>query len=186
MKVKILNNFIIGKNHLGKAVFAARNFKPGDVIVKFEGEVVHKDQIPKKLKGEDDRFVQIGIDQYLGPSGDVDDFINHSCDPNAGLRFSEVGILLVAIKDIAIGEEITWDYSTTLFENSWKMLCDCKKGVCRKVVADFITLDPDTQKKYYDLNIIPTYIKEYMDSDRYMVYTKGIESLKSYAKHKEQ
>jgi hypothetical protein len=120
MRVKVLNNFVIGTNHLGKAVFAARIFKPNDVIVKFEGLVLHKKDIPEKYEGGNDRYVQIGKDLFLGPSGETDDFINHSCDPNTGLKFTNAGILLVAIKNIEIGDEITWDYSTTLFENSWK------------------------------------------------------------------
>ncbi len=184
MQVKILNNFIIGTNHLGKAVFAARNYKVGDVIVKFEGELFHKSKIPKKLEGEADRYVQVDHDMYLGASGEADDLINHSCEPNAGLRFSTVGILLVAIKEIVIGDEITWDYSTTLYENKWKMLCDCRKVTCRKLVSDFTMLDKELQKKYYDLNIIPKYIRDYMESEQYIVYTKGIESLKNHGSKK--
>lgn len=182
MYIKILNNFVLGENHLGKAVFAARNYNKNDVIVKFQGEVVDKSRLPKKMEGEKDRFVQIGKDIFLGPSGDVDDFINHSCDPNTGLRFSDAGILLVALKKIRIGEEITWDYSTTLYENEWKMLCDCRKSNCRKIVADFITLDPKIQKKYYKAHILPDYICAYMESPEYLVYTKGIESLRKHAK----
>ena len=139
---------------------------------------------PGYPEGQDDRYVQIGVDEYLGPSGEVDDLINHSCEPNTGLKFSPLGIILIAIKDIEMGEEITWDYSTTLFENSWKMLCDCKKGACRKVISDFTVLDKDLQKKYNDLGVIPPYIKDYMESDRYLVYTKGIESQKAYGAKK--
>lgn len=184
MKIKVLNNFIIGKNHLGKAVFAARVFKPGDVIVKFEGNIVTKDAIPTNLAGVDDRFVQVGIDTYLGPSGDADDFINHSCDPNAGLKFSPLGIILVAIKDINIGEEITWDYSTTLYDNPWKMVCHCGAQECRKVIGDFMLLDPVIQQKYRMLDIIPPYIKEYMESKDYLVYTEGLSRLRSYEQQK--
>ncbi len=182
MYIKVLNNFVLGENHLGKAVFAARNYKKNDVIVKFQGAIVHKSKIPKKMEGEKDRFVQIGKDNYLGPSGEIDDFINHSCDPNAGLRFSDAGVLLIALKNIKIGEEIAWDYSTTLYENPWKMLCDCKKSNCRKIIADFMTLQPSIQKKYYTKGIVPDYIREYMESPQYLVYTKGIESLRKHAR----
>lgn len=178
MKVKVLNNFILGKNHLGKAVFAGRIFKKGDVVVKFEGEIINQKDVPKKLKGEYDRYVQIGSDIYLGPSNEIDDFINHSCKPNTGLSFSPAGIFLVAIKNIKIGDEITWDYSTTLFNNTWKMLCDCKTKECRKIISDFILLNPKIQKKYQKLKILPPYILDYMKSSEYLVYTKGIQSLK--------
>ncbi len=182
MKINILSNFVLGKNHLGYAVFAGKNFNKNEVLCQFEGEIVPKRDTPKRLAHEEDRYVQVGTNEFMGPSGLVDDYINHSCDPNSGLRFSETGILLVAIKNIQIGDEITWDYSTTLYDNPWKMRCDCRTRKCRKIISDFTLLDPKIQKKYRDLDIIPPYLKEYMDSEEYLVYTKGIQSLKKHAK----
>ncbi len=180
MKVLVLNNFAIGDTHLGKSVFAARAFKKGDVITQFTGEILHKSQLPKSYRGERDRYMQIGSEHFIGPSGNADDLINHSCDPNAGLKFKDCDIWLVAIKDIAVGEEIVWDYSTTLFENAWKIRCDCRKESCRKVIGDFALLDEKLQKKYYRLGIVPPYIKNYMKSKEYAVYTKGIQQLVKY------
>lgn len=177
MEVRVLNNFAIGDTHLGKSVFAARAFRPGDVITKFTGDILHKSKIPKSYRGERDRFMQVGREEFIGPSGGPDDLINHSCDPNAGLKFTEYGIILIAIKDIEEGEEITWDYSTTMFENPWKMKCDCKKNICRKIVGDFALLNPELQEKYRALNIIPPYIKQYLSSKEYAVYTEGIRSM---------
>lgn len=178
MKVLVLNNFAIGQTHLGQSVFAARRFKVGDVITKFNGPILHKGEIPKRYKGEADRYVQIGPNEFMGPSGEIDDLINHSCEPNAGLKFTDAGILLVAIKPIEEGDEITWDYSTTMFENSWKMRCDCKKPTCRKIIGDFMLLDTELQQKYRKLNIIPQYLKDYMDSIEYSVYTEGIQHMR--------
>lgn len=181
MRIHVLNNFAVGQTHLGKSVFAARPFKVGDVVAQFTGPRIHKSKVPKRYSGENDRYIQIGIDEYFGPSEEVDDLINHSCDPNAGLKFTEAGILLVAIKKIKVGEEISWDYSTTLFENPWRMRCDCRKPNCRKIIGDFILLDKKIQDKYRKLDIIPPYIKEYMDSEEYRVYTKGVGQHKKHA-----
>ncbi len=180
MKVVVLNNFAIGDTHLGKSVFAARQFKLGDVVTQFEGEILHHSQIPKTYRKERDRYMQIGPDQYLGPSGNTDDLINHSCEPNCGLKFTKSGILLVAIRNINIGDEVTWDYSTTLFENPWKMKCDCRTPSCRKIIGEFALLDQKLQRKYQRLGVIPPYIKAYLMSKEYSVYTKGIQRL---AKH---
>ncbi len=180
MKVVVLSNFAVGETHLGKSVFAAREFKRGDVVTQFSGKILHRSEIPKKYRGENDRYMQIGIDEYLGPSGKTDDLINHSCDPNCGLKFTKSGILLVAIKNITLGDEITWDYSTTMYENAWKMKCDCKSKKCRKIIGEFALLDIELQKKYQRLGVIPPYIKAYLMSQEYSVYTKGIQHL---AKH---
>lgn len=180
MKVVVLNNFAIGKNHLGTAVFSARSFTAGSVVTQFSGPIVHKSEMPEDYEGENDRYVQFDREYFLGPSGNYDDLINHSCDPNAGLKFDGTNILLVALRDINVGEEITWDYSTTMFENGWKMRCDCRAEGCRKIVGDFMLLDAEIQQKYMKLNVIPPYIKEYMDSSEYGVYSKGIEQLAKY------
>ena len=184
MRLKVLSNFVLGKNHLGAAVFAGKNFKKGDVICRFEGEIIHKDQTPKNLEKEFDRYVQVEADKFMGPSNQIDDFINHSCDPNSGLKFTKAGILLTAIREIQIGEEIVWDYSTTLFDNSWRMVCDCRSKNCRKIIGDFSILDKDLQIKYKNLGIIPPYIEDYMDSKEYLVYTEGIETMKNHVSEK--
>lgn len=170
--IKVLGNLAVGKNHLGKAVFAGKAFKCGDVVMKFSGPILSKNDVPKKYKGENDRYMQIDIDTYLGPSGDFDDLINHSCDPNTGLKFMDFGILLVAIKNIKKGDEITWDYSTTLFDNQWKMKCDCRSKKCRKIVDDFTLLDNHIQKKYKKIGIIPPYISKYMESEEYKLWSR--------------
>jgi hypothetical protein len=184
MKVLVLNNFAVGQTHLGKAVFAARTFKKGDVMTQFTGPILAKKEIPKRYKGEADRYLQIDQENYMGPSGGIDDLINHSCDPNAGLRFQDGDILLIALRFIDVGEEITWDYSTTMFENGWQMKCDCRTKVCRKIIGDFMLLEPKLQLKYRKLNIIPQYIKDYMDSPDYYVYTQGIVSQGNHARKK--
>jgi len=184
MKVLVQNNFALGQTHLGVAVFAAREFAPGDVITQFTGSSIPKSRLPKKYEGAADRFVQIGLRRFMGPSGEVDDFINHSCDPNAGLKFTTSGILLVAIRTIEIGEEIAWDYSTTMFDNNWKMRCDCRTPLCRKIVGDFMLLDPKIQRRYLKLGIVPPYIQDYMKSTEYKVYTDGIQQLISHGSKK--
>jgi hypothetical protein len=186
MKVLVLSNFALGQNHLGKAVFAARVFRKGDVVTQFSGPTLHKSEIPEEYKGEDDRYVQFDRELFLGPSGGLDDLINHSCEPNTGLRFNGKGILLVALHDIDVGEEITWDYSTTMFENGWKMRCDCRAVTCRKIIGDFTLLAPELQQRYRELNIIPQYIRDYMESSDYVVYTKGIQQLGKYDRKKTQ
>lgn len=152
--------FSVGENHLGKAVYAAQPFAEGDVIVKFTGKRFRADQIPTLVRGASDRYVQINQQHYLGPSGRIDDLINHSCTPNGGLRFTDEGVFLVAIRPIAAGDEITWDYSTTLHESNWHMICQCKSPQCRRVVSNFQTLPAELQAWYRARNLVPPYLRE--------------------------
>ncbi|MEK7176740.1 MAG: SET domain-containing methyltransferase [Patescibacteria group bacterium] len=174
MKVVVFDNYIVGKNHLGKAVFAARNYKKDGVILMFKGPVVSKKDVPKDLFKHKDRFVQIGPNKFLGPSNTTDDYINHSCDPNAGLAFYDFGILLVALRPIKKGEEITWDYSTTLHKNPWTMNCMCYSKHCRKIVREFKFLPIAVKNRYLKLRILPPYIVKSMKNSVHNVSKKQV------------
>ena len=49
--------------------------------------------------------------------------LNHSCAPNVGL---EGQIAFVAMRDVAAGEELTFDYAMTDDEESLEMVCNCR------------------------------------------------------------
>ncbi|WP_375381251.1 SET domain-containing protein [uncultured Sphingomonas sp.] len=151
--------FRIGETHLGKAVHAARAFREGEVLTRFSGPRVAASRVPTRLVGRRDRFVQVSADQYMGPSGAIDDLINHSCAPNAGLRFGEAGVFLIAIRDIAVGEEIAWDYSTTLTDRSWQMVCACGASDCRGTIGAFETLSPERQEWFRARNLVAPYLR---------------------------
>jgi hypothetical protein len=153
------NLFRVAENHLGKAVFAETAFAEGDVLIEFTGRRFRADQVPTLLRGRGDRFVQVTPDHYMGPSGRIDDLVNHGCDPNAGLRFTENGVFLVAVRAIAAGEEIAWDYSTTLRESNWHMICHCRSPECRHVIGNFASLDPDRQEWFRARNLVAPYLR---------------------------
>lgn len=154
------NLFAVGETHLGKAVYAAAGFAAGETVIRFSGRRVGADRVPALMQGTDDRFVQITADSFMGPSGRVDDLINHSCAPNTGLRFGEDGVFLIAIRDIAPGEEIAWDYSTTLSHSSWRMPCACGSGECRGMIGGFETLPLERQRWYLERDMVAPYLRE--------------------------
>ncbi len=153
------NPFRVSNNHSGKAVYATRSFPVGALLMHFTGPRYHITEILAHREGEDDRFVQIGIDAYMGPSGDIDDLVNHSCDPNAGLKFVGDDIVLVAIKPIQAGEELCWDYSTSSSSSAFWMRCNCGSRNCRGVIGDFEFLEFDLQQSYRMRGLVPPYLQ---------------------------
>lgn len=151
--------FDIVETPLGRSVVAARGFVEGATLTRFSGPRVDADQVPASLSGRDDRFVQIDRRAFMGPSGRVDDLINHSCDPNAGLRFTSDGVFLVSIRPIAPGEEIAWDYSTTQADSGWRMACRCGSPQCRGVVRGFTSLPEDRQRWFRAHDLVPPYLR---------------------------
>jgi hypothetical protein len=153
----------VAENHLGKAVFAARPFEAGSLIMKFGGEPTSGADLPKTYLGAADRFMQIDHDLYLGPSGHADDFVNHSCNPNAGIRFASYGVFLVALRPIANGEEVCWDYSTTMHQNDWVMRCECQQRECRGYIGEFLSLPKERRTHYLAAGVVAPYIVKWIE-----------------------
>ncbi len=120
----------------GKGAFASGPIQKGEAIIVFSGPVLHRSEIDFG-----DYHLQIGEALYLGPSGVADDYINHSCHPNAGFRG---GLTLFALRDIAVHDEITWDYSTAIDEEDFAGFpCACGAPDCRGMVRSFRHLPED-------------------------------------------
>ena len=89
-----------------------RPIRKGTPVVEYDGPRFSKDEADERYK---DRFIT-----YLfstGNAGEVIDgfgtamFINHCCDPNCETENIEGRIWVVATRDIAPGEELTYEYN---------------------------------------------------------------------------
>jgi hypothetical protein len=129
-------------------------------IIYFGGQIVGIEKLPTPYTADKDYFLQVGPDFFLGPSGKLDDYVNHSCDPNTGIFFNSGRVRLSSIKYILAGSQITFDYSTTMKNFNWQMSCDCGSADCRHQIKNFDEL-PDTIKtKYIELGIVPKYLSK--------------------------
>ena len=107
--------------------------------------------------------MQVGKDLFLFSTKikNIDNFINHSCNPNAYVYIKNPAqVFLVALKNIKMGQEITFDYSTTMYNDKWIAKCNCKSKLCRGVIKEFKYLPLKIKKKYYKKSILPKYILE--------------------------
>lgn len=90
---------------------------------------------------------------------------NHSCEPNAFIRSVNE---LVTIREIVPGEEICFDYSTTMHYPEerilaaglelWSCPCNCGKASCRKIIDQFNTLPLERQQYYVDHEFMPQFM----------------------------
>ncbi len=147
----------IAESKNGKGVFARTKIVKDEKIMEFRGETMKKIELPSPYTEVKDLYVQIGKDLYMGPSGGADDFVNHSCDPNVALTIDGNQVVLAAIKDIREGEEITWDYSTTMDEDEWEKDCMCDSRTCRRRIRDFKHLPESVRGTYCAIGIVPEY-----------------------------
>jgi len=74
---------------------------------------------------------------------------NHSCDPNCGFS-DEAEEFVIAIRDIAEGEELTYSYGLMDSENSlWTgLICKCGAKNCYGELKFDWWRDPEWQQKY--------------------------------------
>lgn len=142
---------------LGRGVFAAKTFAEGETILRFTGQMIRFADTVAKGDAEANPL-QVGPDAYMDLEA-PGVLTNHSCEPNAGIRDD---VVLVALKPVAAGEEIRYDYSTTMWEErgGWTMPCRCGAAACRGVVDQFPTLPADVQKRYLLLGIVQQFIVE--------------------------
>lgn len=148
-----LSTVAVGLSAFGRGLFASQPFQPGQTVLSFTGPVL--DHAEVLALGDDQAFaLQIGPDAYLDtmPPGR---YTNHSCDPNAGIVRDRV---LIALRPILTGQEIQFDYSTTMSEDHWTMECRCGHPSCRRVILDFHHLPPITQNRYLQLGIVQRFI----------------------------
>ena len=118
-------------SNMGQGVFATAPIAAGMTLVPCGGWLATTAELD-----DDWHAMQVGPDLWLCSSGDnLDDYINHSCEPNAAFVNGEP--VLIALRDIAPGEQITWDYSTSLAEAGWTLECLCGSASCRSIVRSW-------------------------------------------------
>lgn len=115
----------------GHGVFATTDLPAGTLLAVWGGRIVRTADLAALSAQERHYFVQVEDDLHLlTPASEVAsaDFINHSCDPNAGMAGP---ISLVALRDIAAGEEIRYDYAMSDSNPYFAFDCACAAACCR-------------------------------------------------------
>lgn len=120
-------NIIVKKSKINKkGVFAVRDFKKGEIVLKWTPKFLGKFEV-EKLKNDQKHYIyKDGKDKYLLMQS-PEKFVNHSCEANTQVK----NHCDIAIRDIKKGEEITSDYgkgSLVSFE------CQCGSKNCRSVI----------------------------------------------------
>ena len=143
----------------GLGVFTTVAIPAKTPIIEVKGPVGTEKEMPNP---NHPALLQVGPDIFIGPSGDVDDYINHSCNPNCFMYVAGSRAILFSLYVVPAGAELTFDYSTTATDtlDKWKIDCVCGDFNCRKVISGFQYLDDEIKQKMKNQGVLPLYILE--------------------------
>ena len=126
--------------------FAIEPIKKGELAAVFGGVVYEWDAFIHLPDRERSLCIQVEDRLFLVPEHIGEgDYVNHSCNPNAGLS-GQIG--LVAMRDIKIGEEVCFDYAMSDTMPYDEFECGCGGLNCRGRVRGNDWQLPELQKRY--------------------------------------
>jgi hypothetical protein len=134
----------------GLGVFAAQQFPKGTAVQVIDDSHVVDDLHPIG-HGDDARhcdYLEGGKVVLMQPP---ERHINHSCDPNTYVKTFDGQRMVIALREIQPGEEITYDYCINGGGDTvWA--CHCGAARCRREIhSDFFHLPVELQREYLPL-----------------------------------
>jgi SET domain-containing protein len=127
----------------GKGVFALQPLAAGETLIEYKGEVIGWDEALRRhphdpaqpnhtfyFHLDDARVIDGGV------NGNAARWINHACAPNCETEDADGRIFIRALRDIAAGEELFFDYRLVIDERYTPRLkkeyaCWCGAPTCR-------------------------------------------------------
>src|SRR3990172_6058498 len=130
----------------GNGIFALEPLKKGELAAVFGGVVYEWDAFIHLPDIERSSCLQVEDRHFLVPRPIGEgDYVNHSCNPNAGLS-GQIG--LVAMRNIKIGEEVCFDYAMSDTMPYDEFDCGCGDAGCRGSISGDDWQRPELQKRY--------------------------------------
>jgi uncharacterized protein len=133
----------------GLGLFARHPIAKGEIVAVKGGHVLMRAQWTELEPSLGPAEIQLTEDLVIAPVSAEERagsmlYSNHSCDPNIAIRGQ---IVLVAMRDIAPGEELTHDWATT-DDGDYEMTCRCGSRRCRGLVTGKDWMKPELQERY--------------------------------------
>ena len=114
----------VKKGLSGFGVFAEESIKRDDFVIEYFGKVV-SDEVADDVGGKY-LFRLDGGKTILGnQKANVARFLNHSCKPNCEAEMDGKRIFIYAKRNIAPGEELTYNYGKEYFDDHIGQNCRC-------------------------------------------------------------
>ena len=125
-----MKSVVVKKSSAGLGLFAGRDFKKGEHVIEYIGEIVSDTEAQRRggkyLFELNDNWTIDGKDRK-----NVARYINHACKPNCRpeLNDDETQVHIYTTRAIKAGEEFTYNYGPYYFKMEIKPL-GCRCATC--------------------------------------------------------
>jgi SET domain-containing protein len=133
----------------GRGLFASAPIARGELVAVKGGYVLERQAWARLEPALGPAEIQIAEDLVIAPVRPEERdgamlYTNHSCDPNIAIQGQ---IVVVAMRDIATGEELTHDWATT-DDGDYTLACRCGSPRCRGTITGKDWTKPELQARY--------------------------------------
>jgi len=133
----------------GLGLFARAPIARGEIVAVKGGHVLTRAQWTALEPELGPAEIQLSEDLVIAPVSGAERsgamlYTNHSCEPNVAIQGQ---IVVVAMRNIAAGEELTHDWATT-DDGDYEMICRCGSPRCRGVITGKDWMKPELQARY--------------------------------------
>jgi hypothetical protein len=127
-----MKDFVVKKSSAGLGLFAKRDYKKGELLIEYTGEIISDDEAQRR--GGKYLF-ELNDEWTIDGKGreNTARYINHSCKPNCypELTDDEKQVFIYAKRAIKAGEEFTYNYGKYYFDMEIKPH-GCRCAACSK------------------------------------------------------
>jgi uncharacterized protein len=134
----------------GTGVYITRRIKAGTRVIEYTGRRISKEEADRMEETEHTVLFGLSDGKTIingrGPAA----FINHSCDPNCETDEINGRVWIYAARDIAQGEELSYDYN--LYDGDGEAPCRCGAPNCRGTLYE-PGKEPQVRKRRRDAKV---------------------------------
>jgi SET domain-containing protein len=126
----------VGRSATGLGLFAIKTIARKAYIVTYRGRVISTEEADRRERHGARYMFELNSRWTIdgSPRYNLGRYLNHSCRPNAQPVVRKGRIVIVALRSIAPGEEITYDYGREYFDYFFKET-GCRCAACRAKTA---------------------------------------------------
>jgi SET domain-containing protein len=111
-------------------VFTTTPIRKGSRVVEYVGPRLTAEEANNLYDGAPRTYLYgLGDGKVIIDGEGMGAYLNHSCDPNCEVDEVKDRVWILALRDIAAGEELLWDYN--LYDDDDPAPCHCGSPKCR-------------------------------------------------------